>query len=186
MLFNSIDFALFLPLVFFLYWFITSRNLRVQNTFVLLASYVFYGWWDYRFLALILFSTVVDYMVGLSMSNTRFKDHRKLLLASSLIINLGMLGFFKYYNFFVENFVDAFTLMGQRIEASTLNIVLPVGISFYTFQTLSYTIDIYREKIKPTRDFIAFAAFVGFFPQLVAGPIERASHLLPQFFRKRV
>jgi len=185
MLFNSLDFAVFLPIVFILYWFVVNRDLKLQNALVVLASYVFYGWWDWRFLLLIFFSTGVDYLVGLQLNKERKKKNRKILLWISVIVNLGFLGFFKYYNFFLDNFITAFSFFGMKINANTLNIILPVGISFYTFQTLSYTIDIYKKKLKPTKDFIAFSAFVSFFPQLVAGPIERASNLLPQFLNKR-
>jgi len=146
---------------------------------------VFYGWWDWRFLLLIFLSTIVDYTVGLQLSKATKKSNRKILLWLSLLVNIGLLVYFKYYNFFLNNFITAFSFFGMHINANTLNIILPVGISFYTFQTLSYTIDIYRYKIKPTKNFIAFIAFVSFFPQLVAGPIERASNLLPQFLRKR-
>lgn len=186
MLFNSIDFAVFLPIVFILYWFVTSRNLKLQNLLVVLASYIFYGWWDWRFLFLIILSTLTDYFVGRKLSKEESNFKRKILLAISVVVNLGFLGFFKYYNFFLENFISAFSLFGMEIKANSLNIILPVGISFYTFQTLSYTIDVYKRKLKPTKDIIAFSAFVSFFPQLVAGPIERAANLLPQFYQKRV
>lgn len=186
MLFNSIDFAIFLPVVFILYWFVVQRNLRLQNAFIVVASYVFYGWWDWRFLSLLLFSSLVDYFVGLSLLKEQRPGRRKLYLILSIITNLGLLGFFKYYNFFVENFAEAFTLMGMPIQTGTLHIILPVGISFYTFQSLSYGVDVYRRKLEPTKDIIAFLAFVSFFPQLVAGPIERATHLLPQFYKNRV
>ena len=185
MLFNSIDFALFLPIVFTLYWFVFKKKLKLQNALIVLASYTFYGWWDWRFLSLIIFSTVVDFLVGKKLKTEGKKSRRKVLLWTSIIVNLGFLGFFKYFNFFLENFVDAFSLFGKHINASSLNIILPVGISFYTFQTLSYTIDVYKKKLEPTQDFIAFSAFVCFFPQLVAGPIERATNLLPQFYKKR-
>ncbi|MDC0652473.1 MBOAT family protein, partial [Flavobacteriaceae bacterium] len=185
MLFNSLDFAIFLPIVFLLYWFATQKNLKLQNALIVVASYVFYGWWDWRFLSLIIFSTVVDYLIGQRLRTEDKQSKRKALLWTSIIVNLGFLGFFKYYNFFLENFVDAFSLFGMQINANSLNIILPVGISFYTFQTLSYTIDVYRKKLEPTKDFIAFSAFVCFFPQLVAGPIERATNLLPQFYKKR-
>ena len=185
MLFNSIDFAIFLPIVFLLYWFVAQKHLRLQNALVVLASYVFYGWWDYRFLSLICFSTVVDFAVGLYLKKTTQISKRKLALWLSIFVNIGLLGFFKYYNFFVDNFVTAFSFFGRSIPTGSLDIILPVGISFYTFQTLSYTIDVYRKKLDPTKDFIAFAAFVSFFPQLVAGPIERATNLLPQFYKKR-
>lgn len=185
MLFNSIDFAVFLPIVFVLYWFVTYKNLKLQNFLILLASYVFYGWWDWRFLALIVFSTLVDFTVGNLLRKEEDPGKRKGYLWVSILVNIGFLGFFKYYNFFVESFIDAFSLFGKSFESGTLQIVLPVGISFYTFQTLSYTIDVYRRKLKPTRDILAFSAFVSFFPQLVAGPIERATNLLPQFYIKR-
>ena len=184
MLFNSIDFAIFLPIVFMLYWFV-FKKLKSQNLLILISSYIFYGWWDYRFLFLICFSTIVDYFIGLRLTKEEKTKNRKVLLAISIFINLGFLGFFKYYNFFVESFVDAFMFFGNEIKGSSLNIILPVGISFYTFQTLSYSIDIYRKKLKPSTDFISFAAFVSFFPQLVAGPIERATNLLPQFYKER-
>ena len=186
MLFNSIDFAVFLPIVFLLYWFVVQKNLKLQNALIVAASYVFYGWWDWRFLSLIIFSTVVDYFVGQKLRTESQQSKRKVLLWTSIILNLGFLGFFKYYNFFLENFIHAFSLFGMQINANSLNIILPVGISFYTFQTLSYTIDVYRKKLEPTKDFMAFSAFVCFFPQLVAGPIERATNLLPQFYKKRI
>ena len=185
MFFNSIDFAVFLPIVFILYWFVFKKNLKLQNLLIVVASYVFYGWWDWRFLSLILFSTIVDYLVGRRLRTEEKQSSRKVLLWISVVVNLGFLGFFKYYNFFLENFIASFSLFGAEIQANSLHIILPVGISFYTFQTLSYTIDVYRRKLEPTRDFIAFSAFVSFFPQLVAGPIERATHLLPQFYKKR-
>jgi len=185
MLFNSIDFAIFLPVVFVLYWFVTNESLKLQNLLIVVASYLFYGWWDWRFLSLILFSSLVDYFVGRGLLNQENKTKRKLLLWTSICINLGFLGFFKYYNFFLDNFITAFSFFGTEIKANSLNIILPVGISFYTFQTMSYSIDVYKRKLEPTKDFIAFSAFVSFFPQLVAGPIERATNLLPQFYTKR-
>ncbi|MFD1552985.1 MBOAT family protein [Putridiphycobacter roseus] len=186
MLFNSIDFAIFLPIFFILYWFVTNNNLKLQNFLIVVASYIFYGWWDWRFLSLIFFSTIVDYLIGRKLRVVENQTKRKILLWTSIAVNLGFLGFFKYYNFFLDNFIAAFSFFGTNIKANSLNIILPVGISFYTFQTLSYTIDVYKRKLEPTKDFIAFSAFVSFFPQLVAGPIERASHLLPQFYKKRV
>lgn len=185
MIFNSIDFAIFLPIVFLLYWFVTNKNLKIQNLFIVLASYVFYGWWDWRFLSLIVFSTLVDYNVGQKLKNEENQLKRKILLWTSILVNLGFLGFFKYYNFFLDNFIIAFSFFGTPINAQGLNIILPVGISFYTFQTMSYTIDVYKRKLEPTKEFFAFSAFVSFFPQLVAGPIERATNLLPQFYKKR-
>jgi len=185
MLFNTLEFSIFLPIVFMTYWFVVNKSIKAQNLFLLLASYVFYGWWDYRFLGLIIFSSTVDYLIGIKLSEEKKDFNRKALLFLSLSINLGFLGFFKYYNFFLDSFVDAFTFFGSSFEPDRLNIVLPVGISFYTFQTLSYSIDIYRKKLTATKDLIAFFAYVSFFPQLVAGPIERATNLLPQFTSKR-
>ena len=185
MLFNSIEFAIFLPIIFVLYWLVTNQNLKFQNLLILGASYFFYGWWDWRFLTLIMFSSIIDYIVGLKIESSNNENKRKYFLILSLFINLGFLGFFKYFNFFSDSFSHAFTLLGQPFETSRLNIILPVGISFYTFQTLSYSIDVYRRKIIPNKDIIAFFSFVSFFPQLVAGPIERATNLLPQFYKKR-
>ncbi len=176
MLFNSVAFFIFLPIVFGLYWALRG-SLRSQNAFLVASSYVFYGWWDWRFLGLIIFSTVLDYCLSRNMTKAR--------LWLSLLGNLGVLGLFKYYNFFVDSWVNAWGALGVEMHASTMQIILPVGISFYTFQTLSYSIDVYRGRLKPTSDPIAFAAFVGFFPQLVAGPIERAVKLLPQIERPR-
>ncbi|WP_010182261.1 MBOAT family O-acyltransferase [Aquimarina agarilytica] len=186
MLFNSIDFALFLPIVFICYWAIPNKQVSFQNAILVMASYLFYGWWDWRFLFLIGFSTLADYSIGILLAKQHTVLLRKLLLWTSICLNLGLLGFFKYYHFFLENFSTAFSFLGTKINTSTLNIILPVGISFYTFQTLSYTIDVYRKKLEPTKNVIAFSAFVSFFPQLVAGPIERATNLLPQFHTKRI
>lgn len=185
MFFNSLDFAVFLPIVFMLYWFVASKNLRLQNALIVAASYVFYCWWDWRFLSLIIFSSLVDYYISGLLTQEKRTPRRKLYLWLSILVNLGFLGFFKYYNFFIDNFVEAFSFLGASIQPNTLNIILPVGISFYTFQTLSYTIDVYKRKLEPTQDIVSFLAFVSFFPQLVAGPIERATHLLPQFYKKR-
>jgi len=185
MLFNSIEFAIFLPIVFLLYWFVVNRNLKIQNLFLLAVSYLFYGWWDWRFLSLIIFSSLVDFIVGNKLSTENSQRKRKVLLFISIGVNLGFLGLFKYYNFFAENFANAFTFFGTNFDAQRLNIILPVGISFYTFQTLSYTIDVYKRRMEATKDIISFFAFVSFFPQLVAGPIERASNLLNQFYATR-
>ncbi|WP_452220376.1 MBOAT family O-acyltransferase [Lacinutrix salivirga] len=184
MYFNSIDFAIFLPIVFGLYW-LVNKNLKSQNIVLIIASYIFYGWWDWRFLSLILFSSLLDYTIGLRLKKEKQQANRKLLLWISIFVNIGFLGFFKYYDFFVDNFIDAFSFFGNKIQPNTLNIILPVGISFYTFQTLSYTIDVYRKKLTPTSSLFSFLAFVSFFPQLVAGPIERATNLLPQFYKTR-
>ncbi len=195
MLFNSIEFAFFLPIVFILYWYLFSTDtdgeerstskLKLQNFLIVLVSYVFYGYWDFRFLFLIFFSSLVDFSLGLQLHKTAEVKQRKLLLGLSIFTNLGILGYFKYCNFFIDNFAQMLTSLGLQVNTWSLAIILPVGISFYTFQTLSYTIDVYRKQLKPTHDIIAFFAFVSFFPQLVAGPIERASHLLPQFYRSR-
>jgi alginate O-acetyltransferase complex protein AlgI len=185
MLFNSVDFAIFLPIVFAIYWILPTNYLRIQNAWLLFCSYLFYAWWDWRFLGLIVFSTFIDFFVGKRLNETSSSIGRKRLLFLSIGVNIGFLGFFKYFNFFIDNFVKVFSFFGTDFSINTLNIVLPVGISFYTFQTMSYTIDVYQKKLKPTKDFIAFGAFVSFFPQLVAGPIERATHLLPQFFQRR-
>lgn len=183
MAFNSFEFALFLTVVFAGYW--TIRSFRAQNVLLLAASYFFYGWWDYRFLALLALSSVIDFAIGPAIAAASTASRRKLLLAASLAMNLGMLGVFKYCDFFVDSLVQSLQLLGIEASASRLGLILPAGISFYTFQTLSYSIDIYRGRIQPTRDFVAFMAFVSFFPQLVAGPIERAEHLLPQFLEPR-
>ena len=185
MLFNSTEFALFLPIVFAIYWFALREKVRAQNVFIILASYVFYGWWDWRFLSLIIFSSAVDFWIGQKMEATFAEKTRKYLLWLSLGVNLGLLGFFKYYDFFITEFMTAFAEIGVNLHASTLRIILPVGISFYTFQTLSYTIDVYRKKLPAVRDWTVFFAYVSFFPQLVAGPIERATQLIPQFLQKR-
>lgn len=187
MLFNSIEFLIFLPIVFFCYWFVFKNNLKAQNVFVILASYLFYGWWDWRFLFLIFLSTVLDFYVGQEIyKNIDNQNKAKRWLWLSMLFNLGMLGYFKYCNFFVDSFIEMFQLFGYSMNSTwTLRIILPVGISFYTFQTMSYSFDIYYKKLKPTTDFIAFTAFVSFFPQLVAGPIERASNLLSQITNKR-
>lgn len=185
MVFNSLDFAVFLPVVFAIYWLLGAARIRPQNAFLLASSYVFYGWWDWRFLGLIAASTVLDFWVGLAISKQHLKVKRRLLLTISLLINLGALGIFKYCNFFVEGFVSAFSFFGSSFKAAELNVVIPVGLSFYTLQTMGYSIDVYRKKMEAHKDLLSFASFVAFFPQLVAGPIERAAHLLPQFSLRR-
>jgi len=185
LLFNSIDFAVFLPLVFAIYWLIPKNQLNLQNAFVTLSSFVFYGWWDARFLGLMLISILIDFSCGWWMYTSTSPVRRKYLLLISIVSNLAMLGFFKYYNFFIDSFNTAFSFAGIPVQGAFLDIILPVGISFYTFQTLSYTIDIYRGVTKPTSDFFTFSAFVSFFPQLVAGPIEKANKLIPQFQQVR-
>lgn len=185
MLFQTIDFAVFFTIVFSIYWLLQKKKLNYQNFFLIVSSYVFYGWWDVRFLILIFFSSFVDFFVGLMIGEAKKQKTKKKLLLISLFFNLTLLGVFKYFNFFIDNFVEAFSMFGEKISFSRLEIILPVGISFYTFQTLSYTIDIYRGKLKPSKNIFAFFAYVSFFPQLVAGPIERATSFLPQFLKKR-
>lgn len=185
MLFNSFQYALFLPVVFLLYWFVFNRSVKLQNFFLLITGYVFYGWWDWRFLLLIAFSTTFDFSIGLLLGKTKNSRKRKLLFTASCLVNLGFLGTFKYFNFFIDNFIFVFEKLGYHLPVAPLHIILPVGISFYTFQSISYTADLYFRKMEPCRDFIRFAAFISFFPQLVAGPIERAFNLLPQFEKPR-
>jgi len=186
MIFNSLEFFIFLFIVFVIYWLVLKKSLKAQNILLLVSSYVFYGWWDWRFLSLILLSTIVDYLVGISIDSSKKQSVRKRWLWVSVFFNVGLLGFFKYYNFFVDSWVDMISILGYEIKSVwTLKVILPVGISFYTFQTMSYSFDIYYKKVKPTKDFLSFAAFVSFFPQLVAGPIERASNLLHQILNKR-
>lgn len=186
MLFNSIEFLLFLPVVFLLYWFVFNKTIRLQNFFLIVVSFIFYGWYDWRFLILLAFASFCDYFVGIWLSNADNPVKRKYIISISICVNLGILAFFKYFNFFVDSFIGAFTSVGVHLEPRTLSIVLPVGISFYTFQTMSYTIDVYRKKMPATKDIIQFFAFVSFFPQLVAGPIERATHMMPQYAAPRV
>ena len=214
MLFNSIEFVLFFPLVLLLYWGFFNRTpfafsasffeknrlllsrirgenrrisqrsqsrVKVRNLFLLAASYVFYGWWEYRFLGLIVLSSVVDFFCGKSIFQAKTRKAKRFFLSMSLLVNLGILFFFKYYGFFIDELTVLFEAWGYTVRSTSLNIILPIGISFYTFQTLSYTLDIYRGRLSPTNDAVAFFTFVSFFPQLVAGPIERAKHLLPQF-----
>jgi alginate O-acetyltransferase complex protein AlgI len=181
MLFNSIDFAIFLPVVFILFWFFAHRNPKLQNWVLLISSYIFYGWWDWRFLSLLAFSSILDFYVGKFLYQEKNNRRRKIFFLLSMIVNLLFLGFFKYYNFFSESFASAFSVFGQNINASGLNIILPVGISFYTFQSMSYAFDIYRRQLEPVKDIVPFMTFVAFFPHMVAGPIQRASFFLPQF-----
>jgi len=185
MLFNSISFAVFLPIVFSLYWLIPREKRKIQNLLLLISSYVFYGWWDYRFLFLLFFSTFLDYFSALKIDSEKNKSTKKTWLFISVFINVGFLGFFKYYNFFADNFITVLNSFGFKADIWTIKLILPVGISFYTFHGLSYVFDVYNQKIKPRKDFIDYALFVSFFPLLVAGPIERATHLLPQVEQKR-
>ena len=198
MLFNSLEYLFFLPIVFAIYWAIgyarinESLKLRMQNAFVVIASYVFYGWWDWRFLILIAFTSLCSYASGLLIQKSQITNDQSpianLWLVANIVLNLGILAVFKYYDFFITEFITTFfpeSLQPSLINSFTLKIILPVGISFYTFQALSYSIDVYRGNIKPTNDIFAFFAFISFFPQLVAGPIERATNLLPQFLQNR-
>ena len=189
MLFNSFEFAIFLPIVFLLYWFVfdyalskCKRQLLWQNLFVVVASYIFYGWWDWRFLILIAITTLLSFLSGIGIEHAPTQRSKKAVMIANIIINLGILGIYKYYDFFATQFARLF---GIESDFLLLHLILPVGISFYTFQALSYSIDVYRKQIQPTHDIVAFTAFLSFFPQLVAGPIERATNLLPQFQKKR-
>ncbi|MCE7058648.1 MBOAT family protein [Dyadobacter sp. CY343] len=185
MLFNSIGFTLFLPTVFILYWFVTKNSLRFQNILLLTGSYFFYGCWDWRFLFLLMFSTALDFYSGLKIHHSKSDKLRKAWLIISVAINLGFLGFFKYYNFFIDSFAELLRLGGVGSNTQMLSIILPIGISFYTFHGLSYVFDIYNRKIEPSVNIVEYSLFVSFFPLLVAGPIERATHLLPQIERPR-
>lgn len=185
MLFNSFHFALFLPIVFIIYWSVSKRKLWLQNSLLLGSSYFFYACWDWKFMFLLIFSTLLDYYSGIKISNAYSIKNKKVWLWISIIINLGFLCAFKYYNFFIHSFAEGLNLVGLKSNFTSLQYILPVGISFYTFHGLSYVIDIYKNKIKPERNFIDYSLFVSFFPLLVAGPIERATHLLPQIIKKR-
>ena len=185
MLFNSFEFLLFLPIVFLLYWFV-FRGRQWRNLLVVVASYVFYGWWDWRFLLLIALTSFFSFASGLLMEHYEgCRSRQRAVSAANIIVNLGILGVFKYYNFFVSNLDALLSTMGFHMDWATMNIILPVGISFYTFQALSYSIDVYRKKMPATHDIVEFFAYISFFPQLVAGPIERATNLLPQFQQNR-
>lgn len=186
MLFNSFEYAIFLPVVFLLYWFAFNKSFRQQNILLLAAGYFFYGWWDYRFLGLLFFSTFLDFASGRIIDDSSSQRARKTWLITSVVVNLGLLGFFKYYNFFVASAADALTALGFQPNVHTLQLILPIGISFYTFHGLSYVFDVYNGKISSTRNFADYAVFVCFFPLLVAGPIERATHLLPQVKSPRI
>jgi alginate O-acetyltransferase complex protein AlgI len=185
MLFNSVNFAIFLPIVFILYWFAAKGNLKLQNILLLVSSYFFYACWDWRFLFLLIFSTSLDYFTGIKIFDATSKKKKKFWLLLSICINLGFLGVFKYYNFFADSFADALNLLGIKANLGSIQVILPVGISFYTFHGLSYVFDLYKNRIKPERNIVNYSVFVCFFPLLVAGPIERATHLLPQIIQKR-
>lgn len=185
MTFTTITFLVFYLVFFGLYWSIARRKKTLQNLLIIAGSYLFYGWWDWRFLLLLIFSSLVDFTNGWLIGRTERQGRRKLFLGISLVAQLGLLGFFKYYDFFAASFADVLQAMGIQASPRLLHIILPVGISFYTFQTLSYVIDVYQRKLSPTRNIIDFLAFVSFFPQLVAGPIERAANMIPQFAKAR-
>lgn len=190
MLFNSIEFLIYLPIVFLLYWKVFQPHLKLQNLFIVIVSYIFYGWWNWRLLFLIALTSLLSWSSGILIKNLRKNNHSnekkcKFVTICNIVINLGILATFKYYNFFIESLMDACTLIGIPLSLHSIQLILPVGISFYTFQALSYTIDIYKRTLQPTTDIVAFFAYVSFFPQLVAGPIERAPHLLPQFYHTR-
>ena len=189
MLFNSLEFLIFLPIVFLLYWFVfdyamrgCKRQLLWQNLLIVVASYIFYGWWDWRFLILIAITTILSFLSGVGIEKAPTQRGKKAVMIANVVVNLGILGVYKYYDFFATQFAQLF---GIESDFLLLHLILPVGISFYTFQALSYSIDVYRKQIEPTHDIISFTAFLSFFPQLVAGPIERATNLLPQFQKKR-
>ncbi|MEI6946678.1 MBOAT family O-acyltransferase [Paraflavisolibacter sp. H34] len=185
MLFNSTHFALFLPIIFILYWSLANKSLKLQNLLLLAASYFFYACWDWRFLLLLVFSTLLDYFTGLKMAHARNEPWKKFWFWLSISVNLGFLGVFKYFNFFASSLAELLSFSGIHLDTWTLNVILPVGISFYTFHGLSYVIDIYKGRIKAERNFTDYSLFVSYFPLLVAGPIERATHLLPQIQRQR-
>jgi alginate O-acetyltransferase complex protein AlgI len=180
MLFNSLNFAFFLPIVFCLYWYFQNKSFKIQNVILLIASYFFYSFWNWHFLFLLIFSTFLDYFTGLKIYDSQNDRTRKIWLCISVIVNLGFLAIFKYYNFFIESFSELISAFGLKAHYASLNVILPVGISFYTFHGLSYVIDTYNKKINPTKNIVQYSLFVSFFPLLVAGPIERATHLLPQ------
>ena len=185
MLFNSFEFLIFLPIAFLLYWFVFSKNKTTQNAFLFIASYVFYSFWDWRFSFLLAFSTILDYSSGLIIDKARTNKKKKLWMRLSIITNIGLLCYFKYFNFFIDSFIKLVNHFGVNADPYTLNIILPVGISFYTFHGVSYLLDIYYGRIKAHKNIIDYSLFVSFFPLLVAGPIERATHLLPQLKIKR-
>src|SRR5262245_31926513 len=185
MLLNSLEFLLFLPIVFSLYWFLFSGRLKSQNLSLIVASFVFYGWWSWKFALLLAAEIVVSFSLGLAIARSKRLSERNLYFGLQLVFTLGVLCFFKYFNFFMQSWVDAWSALGVHFTAVSIQVVLPLGISFYTFQTLSYAIDVYKGYIEPTKDFVSYSAYVSFFPQLVSGPIGRAEGLLPQMLKKR-
>jgi len=185
MIFNSLSFAIFLPVVFILYWFVVNKNLKIQNSLLLLASYFFYGWWDWRFLFLLIGVSVFNYFIGIRIDENENNKTRGIWLALALIVNLGVLCVFKYYNFFIDSFIDLLSLFGYSLPRSATRILLPLGISFYTFLSLSYILDIYKRNLKAHRNIIEVLLSLSFFPIILAGPIQRPSTLLPQIMKKR-
>lgn len=184
MLFNSFEYLIFLPLCFLMYWY-AFKSVRSQNVFLILSSYLFYGWWDYRFLAIIIFISICGYYSGLLIEREKNEGRRKLYFWINIIISLSILGVFKYFDFFSDSFARFLRLFGFEADSVTLELILPVGISFYTFQSLSYTIDVYRRKLRATGNVVTFFLYISFFPQLVAGPIERATNIIPQLEHRR-
>lgn len=185
MTFASVEYLLFLPIVFLLYWLVCKKNKNLQNGLIVAASLFFYGYWDWRFLGLLLLTAFSTYFAGLWMQKENADGKRKWISLAAILLNLGILFGFKYFNFFIQSFVDVFSLLGKEVSVHTLEIILPVGISFYTFSALSYSIDVYQRKIEPTKDLLAYLAYVTFFPSILSGPISRATKQLPQYFQKR-
>ena len=185
MTFQSFEYIVFLPIVFLLYWTVCRRSKALQNGLIIAASLMFYGWWDWRFLGLLLISAFSTFWAGWLIGNTEEQKKRKIYNVCAIVLNIGVLFFFKYFNFFMQAFVDAFSLLGVEVNVSILKILLPVGISFYTFTTLSYSIDVYQRKVEPTKDVLAYLAYVMFFPSILSGPISRAQKQLPQYFNRR-
>jgi alginate O-acetyltransferase complex protein AlgI len=186
MLFNSIDFAIFLPVVFLLYWVVAKKKLQFQNILLLAASYFFYAWWDWRFLLLLIGSSLLNYYLGIQIAKSANDKYRRVLVITALVQGIGMLFFFKYYNFFITSFQNAFSIINVHFHINTLQLILPLGISFYTFRTISYILDIDNETIEPTKNWVVFFTYVAFFPSLISGPIDRAKLLIPQLEKKRV
>lgn len=186
MSFQSIEYLIYLSIVFILYWTVCRSNKTLQNGLIVAASLVFYGWWDWRFLGLLLITAFSTYFSGIWMNKTASENKRRWINVGSIVLNIGILFFFKYFNFFVQSFTDAFSLLGVEISVHTVKVLLPVGISFYTFTALSYSIDVYQRKVEPTRDVLAYLAYVTFFPSILSGPISRAQKQLPQFLGKRL
>lgn len=185
MTFQSLEYLIFFPVVFLLYWMVCRNSKERQNGLIVASSLVFYGWWNWRFLGLLLITALSTFFAGWCLGKTDNRQRRKTLLVGTIILNVGILFYYKYFNFFVQAFVDAFSLIGTEVSVSTLKVLLPVGISFYTFTALSYSIDVYQRKVEPTKDILSYMAYVMFFPSILSGPISRAQKQLPQYFRAR-